>query len=86
VAAPAWKSASEIAEGYLVLNAATLKRLLPAELASLQQELEKATRETRSLAVPPDDAEGAQKKSRRLLRLSQAVVVLQSYRSRGGRV
>jgi len=86
VAAPAWKSAAEIAEGYLVLNQATLKRLLPPELAALQQELEKLTRDTRTLVVPQDDPEGAQKKSRRLLRLSQALVVLQSYRSRQGRV
>jgi len=85
VAAPAWKSASEIADGYLVLNQVTLKRLLPAELTSLQQELEKATRETRTLVVAADDVEGAQKRSRRLLRISQAVVVLQSYRSRMGK-
>ncbi len=85
MAAPAWKSASEIADGYLVLNQVTLKRLLPAELTSLQQELEKATRETRTLVVAADDVEGAQKRSRRLLRISQAVVVLQSYRSRMGK-
>jgi hypothetical protein len=82
VVAPAWKSASEIADGYLVLNQATLKRLLPAELTALQQELEKATRDARTAIVPPDDVDGAQKKSRRLLRLSQAGVILQSYRSR----
>jgi hypothetical protein len=85
VAAPAWKSASEIADGYLVLNQATLKRLLPAELTALQQELEKATRETRSAVVATDDVEASQKRSRRLLRISQATVVLQSYRSRMGK-
>ena len=85
MAAPAWKSASEIADGYLVLNQATLKRLVPAELSALQLELEKATRETRCAVVAADDVEAAQKRSRRLLRISQATVVLQSYRSRMGK-
>ncbi len=85
MAAPAWKSASEVADGFLVLNQATLKRLLPAELTALQQELEKAARDARSVVVPPDDVEGAQKRSRRLLRISQAMVFLQSYRSRMGK-
>lgn len=85
MAAPAWKSASEIADGYLVLNQSTLKRLLPVELTALQQELEKAARESRVAVVAPDDVEAAQKKSRRLLRISQATVVLQSYRSKMGK-
>jgi len=79
---PAWKTASELAEGYLVLNPATLRRFEGVDLDAIQRELEKLTRETRSALVATDDSDAAQAKSRKLLRLSQATVVLVNYRSR----
>jgi hypothetical protein len=85
MAAPAWKTAEDVAEGYISLNPVTLKRFLPAELDQLQRELERVAREARSAIVPENDADKAQAKNRRLLRLSQAVTVLNSYRSRMGR-
>ena len=85
MAAPAWKTAADVAEGYITLNPVTLKRFLPAELDQLQRELEKVTRESRTLIVPENDADKAQSKNRRLLRLAQATTVLNSYRSRMGR-
>lgn len=85
MANPAWKTASELADGYLSLNPVVLKKYEKHELDALQKEIEKLSRDTRSQIIPADDSEGAQTKNRRLLRLSQATVVLQSYRSRRGR-
>lgn len=82
MAAPAWKTASDVGDGYISLNPVVLKRYLSPELDALQKEIEKLTRDTRSQVVPQDDADAAQARNRRLLRLSQAAVVLQSYRSR----
>lgn len=84
-AGPAWKTASELADGYLSLNQANLKRFEKHELEALQKELEKLSREVRSTVVPDSDNEAAQSRNRKLLRLSQATIVLQSYRSRMGR-
>jgi hypothetical protein len=85
VANPAWKTASELAEGYLSLNPVVLKRYEKHELEALQKEIEKLARDTRSGLVPQDDAEAAQAKNRKLVRLSQATLVLQSWRSRMGK-
>jgi uncharacterized protein (DUF736 family) len=84
MAVPAWKAASELAEGYLSLNPVTLKRYEKHELDALQKEIEKLTLATRIAIVPTDDSEAAQAKNRKLLRLSQAAVVLKSWRSRMG--
>jgi hypothetical protein len=85
MAAPAWKTAEDVAEGYVTLNVVTLKRFMKPELDQLQKELEKVMRDTRTTIVPENDAEKAQAKNRRLLRLSQATTILASYRSRLGR-
>ena len=85
MAAPAWKTAEDVAEGYVTLNPVTLKKFLPQELDQLQRELERVVRDTRVIIVPENDPEKAQSKNRRLLRLSQATTVLNSYRSRMGR-
>jgi hypothetical protein len=85
MAAPAWKTAEDVAEGYLSLNPVTLKKFQGPELDQLQRELERVARDTRSTIVPENDPEKAQAKNRKLLRLSQATTVLNSYRSRMGR-
>jgi len=82
---PAWKTAEDVAEGYVSLNVVSLKKFQPHELDQLQRELEKVLRETRTTIVPESDAEKAGAKNRRLLRLSQAATVLNSYRSRMAR-
>ena len=82
---PAWKTAEDVAEGYIMLNPVTLKKFQPGELDQLQRELERVLRDTRTMIVPDSDPEKAQSKNRRLLRLSQATTVLNSYRSRMGR-
>ena len=83
MAAPAWKTAADLAEGYLTLNSVMLKKFEAHELAALQAELERAARETRGTVVAQDDADASQKKNRRLLRISQALTVIQAFRVRG---
>ncbi len=74
-----------MAEGYFSLNPVTLKKYQSHEMDALQKEIEKLSRELRSTVVPGEDTEAIQAKNRKLLRLSQATVFLQSYRSRMGR-
>jgi len=83
MAAPAWKTAADLTEGYLSLNSVMLKKFEAHELVALQAELEKAARETRSTVVPQDDADASQKKNRKLLRISQSLTVIQAFRVRG---
>jgi hypothetical protein len=82
MAIPSWKAASDLADGYLVLNPVTLKKYERHEVDALLAEIEKLSREVRCQVVSPEQTDGVQQKSRRLLRLSQAVVVLQHWRIR----
>ena len=82
MANPAWKTAADVSEGYLTLNGVMLRKYEPHELVSLGSELEKVARELRGTVVPQDDLEGNQKKNRKLLRISQALTVLQAARTR----
>jgi len=82
VATPAWKMAADLSEGYVTLNPVTLKKYEKHEVDALAKELEKVMRDTRAQVVPQDDAEASQTKNRKLLRLSQANVVLNSWRIR----
>jgi len=82
MATPAWKAASDLADGYLLLNPVTLKKYERHEIDALLQEIEKLCRDLRGQVIPQDQAEAIQQKNRKLLRLSQAVVVLQNWKSR----
>ena len=85
MSSPAWKTAADVAEGYLTLSPPVLKKLPPGEMASLQTELDRAARELRSQVIPADDPDAAQKRNRKLQRISQAAIVLSAWRSRAGR-
>ncbi len=85
MATPAWKVATDVAEGYVMLNPPFLKKYERHEIDALVKEIEKLARDTRGSVVPADDSEANQAKNRRLLRLSQATVVLQSWRIRMGK-
>ena len=74
--------AADVSEGYVTLNPVTLKKYEKHEVDALAKELEKVMRDTRAQVVPQDDAEASQAKNRKLLRLSQATVVLNSWRIR----
>ena len=82
MATPAWKAASDLADGYLLLNPVTLRKYERHEIDALLFEIEKLTRDFRSQVVPQDQSDAIQQKNRKLLRLSQAVVVLQNWKSR----
>jgi hypothetical protein len=82
MANPAWKMAADLSEGYVTLNPVSLKKYERHEVDALAKELEKLTRDLRSQIVPQDDAEASQAKNRKLLRLSQATVVLNNWRIR----
>lgn len=80
MAAPAWKAAGELAEGYLTLNPVSLKKYESHELDTLQKEIEKLSRDLRGQAVSQEDTEAIQSKNRKLLRLSQATSVIHAWR------
>jgi hypothetical protein len=82
VATPAWKAASELAEGYLTLNVVSLKKYEGHELDALQKEIERLSRDLRGQIVPQEETEAIQARSRKLLRLSQATSVIQGWRAR----
>jgi hypothetical protein len=74
--------AADLSEGFVTLNPVTLKKYERHEVDALAKELEKVMRDTRAQVVPQDDAEASQARNRKLLRLSQATVVLNSWRIR----
>ena len=82
MATPAWKMAADLSEGYVTLNPVSLKKYERHEVDALAKELERLTRDLRSQIVPQDDAEASQAKNRKLLRLSQATIVLNGWRIR----
>jgi hypothetical protein len=76
--------ASQIADGFILVNTATLKGYLPNELQALRQELEKVLRDTRSLVPPSDDALQQQARHRKIARVSSAVQMVQARLSARG--
>lgn len=85
MANPAWKVATDVADGYVMLNPPFLKKYERHEVETLLKEIEKLARDTRGSVVPADDSDANQAKNRKLLRLSQAVVVLQNWKVRMGK-
>ena len=65
--------ASQIAEGFILLNPGTLRGYAPGDLASLKSELEKLQRDARGQVPPQDDALANQARNRRITRLNSAV-------------
>lgn len=82
MAAPAWKAATELADGYLTLNPVSLRKYEGHELDALQKEIEKLSRDLRGQAVPQEETEAIQQKNRKLLRLSQATSMIQAWRAK----
>jgi hypothetical protein len=68
--------ANQIAEGFILLSANTLKGFGPGDLNALRAELDKLQRETRAIVPPPDDALANQARNRRIARLSSAMQVV----------
>ncbi len=68
--------ASQIAEGFILLSAATVRGFARGELELLRQELDKQLREVRALVPAQDDAQALQARNRKISRLSSAVQVV----------
>jgi hypothetical protein len=68
--------ASQIAEGYILLNPNTLRGYSPGDLASLRAEIERLQRDTRAITPPADDAQANQVKNRKITRLNSALQVV----------
>ncbi len=77
----------QIAEGFTLVSAVSLKRFTDEELKTLQFELEKKLRETRGEQVNLEDIPGLQQRNRRISRIEGALRVtrhtLQQRRRRG---
>ncbi len=69
--------AGQIAGGFCVITAATLKGFLPGELQLLRFELEKLLRNVRAEVPPQDDALAQQGRNHKIGRLTSAVQVVQ---------
>ncbi len=70
--------ANQIAGGFILLSAATLKGFLRSELGALKLELEKQLRNARAEVPPQDDALAQQSRNHKIGRLSSALQVVQN--------
>ena len=73
------KLAQDIAEGFMSLSPAALKKYTPADLKIILSNLALVQRETRQLQVPQEDALLLKAKNMRLSRIRQGEVVVRSY-------
>jgi hypothetical protein len=73
----AYGMATQIAEGYLLLNHTHLKKLDRGELASLQFEINKVLTEARGNQPPLDDTQAQQLRNRKISRLTGALTMVQ---------
>jgi hypothetical protein len=70
--------ASQICEGYILLNKNTLRGWNGADLQTLRHEIDKLLREVRATVPPQDDAQQNQLRNRKIGRLSSAIQVVQA--------
>jgi hypothetical protein len=70
--------AGQIAEGYYLLNANTLRGFNPGDLTLLKTELEKLQRDARAVVPPQDDAHANQARNRKIARISSAIQIVQN--------
>jgi hypothetical protein len=68
--------AAQIAGGFVLVSAKTLKGFQPGELMLLRAELEKLLRDARASVPAQDDALAQQARNHRISRLSSAVQVV----------
>jgi hypothetical protein len=68
--------ASQVADGFILLGANSLRGFAPHELNLLRQEIEKLQREARAVVPPQDDALAQQARNRKIGRLTSALQVV----------
>lgn len=71
--------ASSLMEGYILPSPVNLKKLTVEELRALQFEVEKLLRDQRAVVPDQSDTLALQKRNQRILKLSQAQVVIGNY-------
>jgi hypothetical protein len=69
----AYSMATQVSEGYLLLNHTHLKKLDKGELATLQFELNKVLTEARGSQPPLEDVQAQQLRNRKISRLTGAL-------------
>ena len=74
----AFAMASQIAEGYILVTNATIKKLNKSERVSLEAELEKILRDIRGEQPPLDDTPALQKRNRKISRINQAKMIVRN--------
>jgi hypothetical protein len=73
----AYAMATQIAEGYLLLNHTHLKKLAKGDLATLQHEINKVLTEARGNQPPLEDVQAQQHRNRKISRLTGALTMVQ---------
>jgi hypothetical protein len=68
--------ASQVAEGFILLNPGMLRGYSPTDLTNLRVELEKIQREVRALTPAQDDALANQARNRKITRINSAIQVI----------
>jgi hypothetical protein len=68
--------ANQIAEGFILLSANTLRGFSPGDLNLLRTELDKLQRDARAEVPPADDALANQARNRRIARLASAMQIV----------
>lgn len=70
-------TATQIAEGYVSLSPATLRKTQPAELTTLRVELERLQRDARAAVADQGDTAALQTRNRKMARIRSALMVIQ---------
>ncbi len=80
----AFAMSHDIAEGLILINANTLKKFSPEELRQLAFELDRVQKEIRAEQPPGDDTQAIQKRGRKLSRITQSLILINSTMVRRG--
>jgi hypothetical protein len=74
----AFGMARDIAEGFILLNDTMLRKFNAGESQQLLFELDRLAKDARAEQVAQEDAPAIQKKSRRISRINQAMMILKN--------
>ena len=78
----AYSMAQSIADGYIITSELTFKKFQPSDLQTFLFEADRLLREIRGNQVATEDVQGTQARQRRLQRVTLAITIANSVRSR----
>lgn len=78
----AWGMAQQVGEGYLLVTVRTFQRMQPNELDQLGFEMEKLLRSIRGDQPDLSDQKAVQDRQRKMQRLTGALTMLRSHKSK----